>query len=126
MQVQSTLTSVETPFGEKYVPDMRTVNRALQEDYNRTITYQLAFRRNPEGKVILDRQYNTAAMLSHYYGSFESIMRAVRWDSRDPNELSVQLPSGGGMQVPSSCCHTLVLCHWQLECAAMCHCFAHI
>lgn len=99
VQVQSTLTNVETPFGEKYVPDMRTVNRALQEDYNRAITYQLAFRRNAQGRVILDRQFNTAAILSHYYGSFDSIMGAVRWDSRDPNELSVQLPTGGGMQV---------------------------
>ena len=99
VQVQSTLVDVELPFGESSVPDMRTVSRARREDLNKSQSYRLAFTRNAAGKVIMDRRFNTAAMLAMYYGSFDSIKREVEWDENDPNDLSVRLPSGGRMQV---------------------------
>jgi hypothetical protein len=101
LQVQSTLTDVELPFGESFVTDMKTVERAKKEDLNKTMTYRLAFACNAQGRVILDRRFNTAAILASYYGSFDAILRSVTWDSTDPSDISVRLPSGGGMQVRS-------------------------
>jgi hypothetical protein len=97
-QVQSTLKSVELPLGEGFVPDLSTVKRARESDLNKPVHYLLSFIRNPSGRVVLDRRYNIAAMLSAYYGSLDALLRTVSWDIRDPNELSLRLPSGGAVQ----------------------------
>jgi hypothetical protein len=98
LQVLSRLKSVELPLGEAFVPDLSPVTRARKNDLDQPMLYSLSFIRNPNGRIVLDRRFNTAAMLSTYYGGLDSILQSVAWDIQDPNELTLQLPSGGSVQ----------------------------
>ncbi|GIL81792.1 hypothetical protein Vretifemale_10780 [Volvox reticuliferus] len=62
--VTSVLTRVEMPLGEDVVPNLAAVRRAQREDLDRRTSYQVAFVRNGAGKVVYDRRFNTASMLS--------------------------------------------------------------
>ena len=95
VQVRSTLTSVELPMGDSFVPDMAPINRARSADLNKPLDYRLAFTRGPGGRLVLDRRYNTAALLAAYYGGFDDVLKTVSWNISDPNDLAVALPGGG-------------------------------
>jgi len=41
----------------------KVVNRARQEDLNKPVVYKCAFVRNREGKVVMDRKFNTEELL---------------------------------------------------------------
>lgn len=96
-QVTSTLIKVELPMGPEFVPNMRVVQRAQQEDLNHPLTYPVTFVRGERG-VVFDRAANTAALLRCYYGdTLQDLERRITWDRADPNVMSVVLP--GGMSV---------------------------
>ncbi|KAL4439759.1 hypothetical protein ABPG75_002760 [Micractinium tetrahymenae] len=96
--VESVLTSVETPLGPEFVPDMRVVQRAQQEDLNAVVRYQVAFLRNQRGEVVPDRSFNTASLMETYTGNpAAEVQRRIQWSSDDPNLLQLSLP--GGLQV---------------------------
>ncbi|GIL68327.1 hypothetical protein Vafri_21608, partial [Volvox africanus] len=113
--VTSVLTRVELPLGEDAVPNLAAVRRAQQEDLDRRTSYQVAFVRNGAGRVVYDRQFNTASMLSispvgekgraragpfthfcRYYDNTMSFANRIRWDINDPNVLTLSMP---GMSV---------------------------
>ncbi|GIL68328.1 hypothetical protein Vafri_21608, partial [Volvox africanus] len=94
--VTSVLTRVELPLGEDAVPNLAAVRRAQQEDLDRRTSYQVAFVRNGAGRVVYDRQFNTASMLSMYYDNTMSFANRIRWDINDPNVLTLSMP---GMSV---------------------------
>lgn len=83
--------------GEEFVPDMAPVKRARASDLNKPMDYRLAFTRNGAGRPVLDRRYNTAALLAAYYGDLDAMLKTVAWDIGDPNDLAVALPSGGNV-----------------------------
>ena len=91
----STLTDIALPFGADFTVDPRVVDRAKREDLNHAITYEIRFFRNSRGQVILDRRYNTAALMAMYYGKDAPFIRGITWNKDDPNDLSLALPSGG-------------------------------
>jgi hypothetical protein len=43
---------------------------------------QVAFMRNPSGKVVYDRRFNTAALLATYYGSNVDFAGRIDWDPK--------------------------------------------
>lgn len=93
--VMSELVSVETPLGEDAVPNLMALRRAQREDLNRPVRYQVSFIRNDRGKVVFDRRFNTASMLSMYYdGQLDSISQRISWNPNDPNVLSLSMPQG--------------------------------
>ncbi|GFR48381.1 hypothetical protein Agub_g10273 [Astrephomene gubernaculifera] len=94
--VTSMLTRVDMPLGEDAVPNMAVVRRAQLEDMNRQTHYQVAFMRNARGKVVYDRQFNTASMLAMYYDKTMNFAERIQWDVNDPNVLTLQMP---GMHV---------------------------
>jgi hypothetical protein len=96
IQVRSTLTDVTLPLGERFIVDMAPITRAIADDLNKPLAYRLAFMRNAMGRVILDRRYNTASMLSVYYGSLSQLLPLVAWDPDNPNTLGVTMPSSRG------------------------------
>ncbi|KAL4419385.1 hypothetical protein ABPG77_002912 [Micractinium sp. CCAP 211/92] len=96
--VESVLTSVETPLGPEFVPDMRVVQRAQQEDLNAVVRYQVAFLKNQRGEVVPDRSFNTASLMKTYTGTpLAEVQQRIQWNSNDPNLLQLSLP--GGLQV---------------------------
>ncbi|GLC41532.1 hypothetical protein PLESTB_001000800 [Pleodorina starrii] len=94
--VTSVLSRVETPLGEDAVPNLAAVRRAQREDLDHKTSYQVAFVRNGAGKVVYDRRFNTASMLSMYYDNTMSFTERIRWNIDDPNVLSLAMP---GMSV---------------------------
>jgi hypothetical protein len=80
--VTSTLVSVELPEGEEIVPNIASVRRAQQQDLQKPMQYQVAFMRNPSGKVVYDRRFNTAALLASYYGSNMDFAGRIEWDPK--------------------------------------------
>lgn len=98
--VESVLTKVELPFGEEAVPDLAVVKRAQAEDLDKIVKYPIHFQRNADGSVILDRKYNTAAMLEIYTGmKLEDVMSRIQWKASSPDHLEISLP--GGLRVTS-------------------------
>ncbi|EFN51116.1 hypothetical protein CHLNCDRAFT_55281 [Chlorella variabilis] len=93
-EVDSVLTLVELPLGPEFVPDMRVVQRAQQEDLNALVQYQAAFLQNGRGEVVPDRRFNTASLMRTYAGTAAA---EIEWDPDDPNQLQLQMP--GGLQV---------------------------
>ncbi|WPT10545.1 hypothetical protein PSENEW3n2_00001717 [Picochlorum sp. SENEW3] len=99
-KVESVLTKVELPFGEEAVPDLAVVKRAQAEDLDKIVKYPIHFQRNANGSVILDRKYNTAAMLEIYTGmSLEDVMSRIQWKASSPDHLEISMP--GGLRVTS-------------------------
>lgn len=96
--VDSVLTNIELPLGPEFVPDMRVVQRAQQEDLNSVIKYQVAFTQNQRGEVVPDRSFNTASLMQTYTGTAAAeVQQRIDWDLNDPNLLEMALP--GGMQI---------------------------
>ncbi|KAG2439703.1 hypothetical protein HYH02_010582 [Chlamydomonas schloesseri] len=95
-EVTSILTKVDTPLGEDAVPNLQAVRRAQREDLDRPTAYQVSFTRNGAGRVVYDRAFNTAAMLSMYYDKTLSFKERIAWSIDDPNVLTLQMP---GMSV---------------------------
>ncbi|EFJ51227.1 hypothetical protein VOLCADRAFT_103598 [Volvox carteri f. nagariensis] len=95
-EVTSVLTRVDTPLGEEAVPNLAAVRRAQREDLDRRTSYQVAFVRNGTGRVVYDRRFNTASMLSMYYDKTMSFLERISWDINDPNVLILSMP---GMSV---------------------------
>lgn len=96
--IESVLANVETPLGPEFVPDMRVVQRAQQQDLNAVVRYQVAFLQNQRGDVVPDRSFNTASLMQTYTGTpLDDVQRRIEWNSDDPNLLQFSLP--GGMQV---------------------------
>ncbi|KAG2437242.1 hypothetical protein HXX76_005905 [Chlamydomonas incerta] len=91
--VTSILTKVDTPLGEDAVPNLQAVRRAQREDLDRPTQYQVSFTRNGGGRVVYDRAFNTAAMLSMYYDKTMSFTERIDWNIDDPNVLTLQMPS---------------------------------
>lgn len=99
-KVESVLTKVELPFGEEAVPDLAVVERAQTEDLNKIVTYPIHFQKSENGSVILDRKYNTAALVEKYTGmDLEDVMRRIQWQASNPDHLEISLP--GGLRVTS-------------------------
>lgn len=93
-QVTSTLVNVETPLGTDFVPDMNVVRRAMQDDLNKPLQYNVAFIRNTEGKVIYDRKYNLASLLGLYTDRRSELSEDITWSPTTPNILELSLPGG--------------------------------
>lgn len=90
--------SVNVPLGEEFVTDVKVVNRAKTEDLNKDNYYEVAFTRNSSQQVILDRRYNTAAIVGMYYdGGIARMLKEVQWDKDDPNDLDLRLPGSGSV-----------------------------
>lgn len=83
--------------GKGAVPDMTSVDRAINRDLNQTLSYPVTFVRNTSGKVVMDRRLNTADLLSTYYPSISvpQLRDLVTWDIDNPNALRLMLPNGG-------------------------------
>jgi hypothetical protein len=83
--------------GRDAVPDVATVDRAIDRDLNQTLTYPVSFVRNSSGKVVMDRRRNTADLLGAYYPkiSLQQLQDMVTWDIDNPNDLQLMLPGGG-------------------------------
>eukprot|EP00197_Chlamydomonas_leiostraca_P010724 CAMPEP_0202873964 /NCGR_PEP_ID=MMETSP1391-20130828/24396_1 /ASSEMBLY_ACC=CAM_ASM_000867 /TAXON_ID=1034604 /ORGANISM="Chlamydomonas leiostraca, Strain SAG 11-49" /LENGTH=395 /DNA_ID=CAMNT_0049555285 /DNA_START=44 /DNA_END=1231 /DNA_ORIENTATION=- len=93
--VTSILTQVDVPQGPEMVPDMRVVERAKSEDLNKPVTYQVRFVSNASGEVVFDRAYNTASLLSFYYGRpTTDFLNRIEWNISDPNVLQLTMPGG--------------------------------
>ncbi|MEW5319254.1 MAG: hypothetical protein WDW38_010417 [Sanguina aurantia] len=92
--VASTLVKVETPLGLQALPDKRVIERAQKEDLNQTLKYQVQFVRNRSGRVVYDRAFNTAALVSTYYDGTIDFSRRITWDVNDPNVLVLEMPRG--------------------------------
>ncbi|CAL5226960.1 g9845 [Coccomyxa viridis] len=92
--VESTLTSIKLPLGTDYVPDLKVVKRAEDEDLNKDVRYHVAFIRNPQGRVITDRRYNTLSLLDYYLGHGRMQKDDINWNYSDPNVLTMTLPGG--------------------------------
>ncbi|KAK9840049.1 hypothetical protein WJX74_002564 [Apatococcus lobatus] len=74
----------------------KSVQRALDQDLNREQHYPAAFRRNKGGKVIIDRAFNTAKLISMYNPDAGSMDR-ISWNPDDPNLLKIFLPGGSNV-----------------------------
>uniref|UniRef100_A0A061QUK1 DUF6816 domain-containing protein n=2 Tax=Tetraselmis sp. GSL018 TaxID=582737 RepID=A0A061QUK1_9CHLO len=94
----STLISLDTPLGEDYVPDLRVVRRAQQMDLNSPKRYRCRFTSNHEGKVVLDRSFNTDELLKLYLGNGTDYSGRIKWDIDDPNDMRVSLPGGTSIE----------------------------
>ena len=70
---------------------LQAIQRALDQDLNKEQRYQAAFRRNKGGKVIIDRAFNTAKLISMYNPDAISGDR-ISWNPEDPNLLKIFLP----------------------------------
>lgn len=92
--VTSVLTKLDTPMGEEFVPDMKQVQRAATTELNQATRFQVKFVRNEAGKVIFDRRFNTASLISMYYGDSLNMDDRITWNPEDPNVLLLALPKG--------------------------------
>lgn len=63
-------------------------------ELNKQMNYQMKFIQNSSGQVILDRRFNTGAMLQPYYPSDVDWTQRIRWNPDDPNSLRLSLPGG--------------------------------
>eukprot|EP01023_Acetabularia_acetabulum_P048523 TRINITY_DN5136_c0_g1_i17.p1 TRINITY_DN5136_c0_g1~~TRINITY_DN5136_c0_g1_i17.p1 ORF type:complete len:317 (-),score=59.65 TRINITY_DN5136_c0_g1_i17:162-1112(-) len=96
-EVDSVLVDTKTPLGEEFVPDLRALARARNEDLNKVLHYKIAFRENSQNQVILDRTYNTAKLVEAYFGNKYNFQQRISWNPDDPNILTLTMP--GGLQV---------------------------
>lgn len=93
-RVQSVLTKIELPLGPEFA-DMTVVQRAQEEDLNRSIHYAVAFAENARGQVVPDRRFNTSALMETYLGiPKESVAENIEWNIDNPNMLQMRLPNG--------------------------------
>ncbi|KAG7672334.1 hypothetical protein Ndes2526B_g09161 [Nannochloris sp. 'desiccata'] len=93
--IESLLVSVDLPLGPEAVPDMSVVQRALDQDKNKVVRYEVSFIRNPRGQVVTDRRYNTASLMHTYLGLEQAaVENRITWNVADPNRLDMSLPGG--------------------------------
>eukprot|EP00667_Euglena_gracilis_P010511 EG_transcript_10708 len=97
-QCVSVLRSIEVPNGSETYPDQAEMRR-MEAYLNVPFFYPQRFIRNPAGKVVADRRFNTQAMAEAYIrfqGYDPSAMPSVgyEWDAANPGILTLQLPSG--------------------------------
>ncbi|KAK9796302.1 hypothetical protein WJX73_009432 [Symbiochloris irregularis] len=92
--VDATLTNVKMPLGEKFVPDLQSVSRAVRDDLEKPVEYEVSFIRNQQGLVITDRRFNTASLMALYLGKDAISVNRVDWNPNDPNLLNIRLPGG--------------------------------
>lgn len=71
---------------------MQTVSRAVREDLEHPIQYEVSFMRNDRGHVITDRRFNTASLMAIYLGKDAVASDSMNWNPNDPNTLSMNLP----------------------------------
>ena len=64
----------------------------MREDLKKPIRYEIAWIRNKKGKVIIDRKFNTARLMSVYLGRGGLDEQGITWDPDDPNRLAIRLP----------------------------------
>eukprot|EP01025_Chloroclados_australasicus_P020941 TRINITY_DN2201_c1_g1_i10.p1 TRINITY_DN2201_c1_g1~~TRINITY_DN2201_c1_g1_i10.p1 ORF type:complete len:350 (-),score=52.21 TRINITY_DN2201_c1_g1_i10:639-1688(-) len=95
--VDSILVDTKTPLGEEYVPDLRALTRARNEDLNKVLRYQISFRRNSQNQIIMDRVFNTTKLVEAYLGNKYNFEQRIQWNPDDPNILTLLMP--GGRQV---------------------------
>lgn len=99
-KVDSVLTKVELPFGPEAVPDIRQVRRAEAEDLDvRRVTTMRFVRSERGGGAVLDRKYNTAALISEYMPGMDIETTMRRIQSPSPDHMVVYLP--GGLSITS-------------------------
>merc|ERR1712087_197819 len=58
-QVGSTLVSVDAPKGIEYANDVDQIQQAIDNELNKTLSYEQCFVRNSRNKVVANRSYNT-------------------------------------------------------------------
>jgi hypothetical protein len=93
--VVSVLTSVEFPSGEDAVPDIEVVRRAEKEDLNAALKYRVSWVTNTRGDTVMDRRFNTAALLEAYTGlRLAEVASGIDWNPDNPNLLRLKLPGG--------------------------------
>jgi len=97
-EVSSTLTQLDVPLGEDFVPDMRVVERARREDYGKEEQYKCSFTRNGAGKVVMDRKFNTLELLELYMGEGTNMEDRITWDINNPNDMRISLPGGTSIE----------------------------
>ena len=73
-------------------PSLQNLQRALREDLNKKIRYEVAYIRNKKSKVIIDRRYNVRSLMNLYMGRDAIADDRISWNPDDPNRLSIQLP----------------------------------
>ena len=71
---------------------MQTVSRAVKEDLETPVQYEVSFIRNARGRIITDRRFNTASLMAIYLGKDAITSRAMTWNPDDPNTLEMNLP----------------------------------
>lgn len=71
---------------------MQTVSRAVKEDLETPVEYEVSFIRNHKGRVITDRRFNTASLMALYLGKDAIDARKMTWNPDDPNTLVMNLP----------------------------------
>ena len=82
---------------------LQTVSRAVREDLEVPVQYEVSFIRNSSGRVVTDRKFNTASLMALYLGKDAIPARSIKWNPQDPNTLVMNLPGhsppGGNMLV---------------------------
>lgn len=72
---------------------MQVVERAKREDLNNVLRYKACFIRNSRGEVVIDRAFNTSALLEVYMGKAQDDL--VLWSPDQPGLLKISLPGLG-------------------------------
>ena len=78
---------------------LQTVARAVKEDLETPVQYEVSFMRNQRGQVITDRRFNTASLMSIYLGKDAVSSHRMQWNPDDPNTLVMNLPGGAAFVV---------------------------
>ena len=90
-QVGSTLVSVDAPKGIEYANDVDQIQQAIDNELNKTLSYEQCFVRNSRNKVVADRSYNTRKITEG--GSPVLPPAAPRRSTNTPSDISLSLVS---------------------------------
>ena len=71
---------------------VQTVSRAVREDLETPVQYEVSFIRNQKGRIITDRRFNTASLMSIYLGKDAVAAKNMDWNPDVPNTLVMDLP----------------------------------
>ena len=77
---------------EVHICGVQNLQRALREDLNQKIRYEVSYIRNKKAKVIIDRRYNVRSLMNLYMGRNAISDDRINWDPDDPNKLTIFLP----------------------------------
>ena len=58
---------------------MQSVSRAVKDDLEKPVQYEVNFIRNQQGHVITDRRFNTASLMAVYLGKDAISVNRVDW-----------------------------------------------